>query len=345
MTEPHSHDEADHGGHSHRSASHDQSHDQSHDHSHGGHGHSHVPKDFGPAFALGIALNVGFVVVEAAAGFLANSMALVADAGHNLGDVLGLLMAWGASILVKRRATFNFTYGFGSSTILAALANAVLLLVAVGAIALEAVQRLIEPAPVAGGTMIIVASIGILINGFTAWLFMSGREQDLNIRGAYLHMVADAAVSVGVVIVGIAVLLTGWNWLDPFVSLIIAGVIVWGTWGLLRDSVRLAMHGVPGNIDAERVRAQLIALPGVVSIHDLHIWPMSTTETALTCHLVMPEGHPGDAFIERTTKMLHDEFEIRHTTLQFEVGSGAPCGMGDGCADPVETARDAHQHA
>ena len=301
---------------------------------HGAHSHSsHALKDFGPAFALGAALNTSFVVVEALAGYLANSMALIADAGHNLGDVLSLLMAWGASILVRHRATFNFTYGFGSSTILAALANAALLLVAVGAIAIEAVRRMLQPAPVVGSTMIIVASVGILINGFTAWLFMSGRERDVNIRGAYLHMVADAAVSFGVVLVGIAVLLTGWDWLDQLVSLVVAGIIVWGMWGLLRDSVRLAMQGVPANINAEGVQARLSALPGVAGIHDLHIWPMSTTETALTCHLVMPGGHPGDAFIETTAKMLRDEFEIRHATLQFEVGSDALCGLGDGCME------------
>lgn len=329
-----SHGDHDHSGHDHAAHGHDgHSHE---DHSHGGLGHSHAPKDFGTAFALGTALNVAFVIVEAIAGFMANSMALVADAGHNLGDVLGLLMAWGASILVKRRATFNFTYGFGSSTILAALANAMLLLVAVGAITLEAIERLIEPAPVVGSTMIIVASIGILINGFTAWLFMSGRERDVNIRGAYLHMLADAAVSFGVVLVGIAVLLTGWNWLDPLVSLIVGGIIVWGTWGLLRDSIRLAMQGVPVNIDAGEVQARLSALPGVVSIHDLHIWPMSTTETALTCHLVMPGGHPGDAFIEATAKMLHDEFEIRHSTLQFEEGADAPCSQGHDCSPVVQ---------
>jgi cobalt-zinc-cadmium efflux system protein len=291
-----------------------------------------VPKDFGRAFALGTALNIGFVIVEAAVGFWANSIALVADAGHNLSDVLGLLLAWGASILVKRRPTLNFTYGFGSTTILAALANAMLLLIAVGAIAVEAVRRLIEPAPVLGGPMIVVALIGILINGFTAWLFMSGRERDVNIRGAYLHMVADAAVSLGVVFVGIAVLLTGWDWLDPFVSIVIAGIIVWGTWGLLRDSIRLAMQGVPANIDADKVRQRLSTLPGVTGLHDLHIWPMSTTETALTCHLVMPAGHPGDAFIERTVTMLHDEFEIRHATLQFEMSPAVPCGQGHDCA-------------
>lgn len=325
---------------------HDDGHDHAgHSHGIGSHGHSHVPKDFGFAFALGVGLNIGFVLIEAIAGFFANSMALVADAGHNFGDVLGLLMAWGASVLVKRRPTLSFTYGFGSSTILAALANAVLLLVAVGAIVLEAVQRLIEPAPVAGGMMIVVAFAGVLVNGFTAWLFASGGERDVNIRGAYLHMMADAAVSLGVVIAGIAVLLTGWYWVDPIVSLIIAAVIVWSTWGLLQDSMRLAMHGVPVNIDAADVQSRLLQLPGVVSIHDLHIWPMSTTETALTCHLVMPDGHPGDAFIEMASKMLHDQFEIRHATLQFEVSSDAPCGLGAGCTAGSSTPAAHGAHA
>jgi len=318
--------------------SHSDSHDgRDHDHDHGagphahshglGHGHSHAPKDFGFAFALGAALNVAFIVVEAGAGFYANSMALLADAGHNLSDVLGLLIAWGATLLMKRRPTHQYTYGFGSSTILAALANAVLLLVAVGAITWEAVQRLANAAPPVGDvTVIVVAAIGILINGFTAWLFVSGSKHDVNIRGAYLHMAADAAVSFGVVIAGFAMLATGWNWLDPIVSLVIAGVIVWGTWGLLRDTMRLALHGVPARISTDRVRSKLASLPGVESLHDLHIWPMSTTETALTVHLVMPGGHPGDTFITDTAKMLRDEFEIRHATLQFEVGSGSPCG-------------------
>lgn len=312
-----------------------QGHDHGHGHGHGdgadshghSHGHSHAPKDFGFAFALGATLNVAFIIVEAAAGFYANSMALLADAGHNLTDVLGLLIAWGATLLVKRRPTLQYTYGFGSSTILAALANAVLLLVAVGAITLEAVQRLASSVPPVGDvTVIVVAAIGILINGFTAWLFVSGSKHDVNIRGAYLHMVADAAVSLGVVVAGFVMLMTGWNWLDPIVSLVIAAVIVWGTWGLLRDSMRLALHGVPARISTARVRSRLASLPGVESIHDLHIWPMSTTETALTCHLVMPGGHPGDAFISETAKMLLDDFEIRHTTLQFEVGAGIPCG-------------------
>lgn len=320
--EPHSHSHSGDHGHAHDDGS------GPHRHSHGAAGHSHAPKDFGFAFALGTGLNVAFIVIETIAGFSANSIALIADAGHNLGDVLGLLIAWGATLLVKRRPTAQYTYGFGSSTILAALANAVLLLVAVGAIALEAVQRLGSTAPpVNDMTVIVVASIGIFINGLTAWFFFSGREHDVNIRGAYLHMAADAAVSLGVVFAAIVMLMTGWNWLDPVVSLVIAAVIVWSTWGLLRDSLRLALHGVPARISTERVKGRLAALPGVASIHDLHIWPMSTTETALTCHLVIPEGHPGDVFIAKTAKMLHDEFGIRHATLQFEVGPGNPCGF------------------
>ena len=306
------------------------------DHRGGVHVHNHAPKDFGFAFALGTALNVGFVVLEAAAGVFANSMALLADAGHNLSDVLCLLMAWGASVLVKRRPTLQYTYGFGSSTILAALANAVLLLVAAGAISWEAVQRLSAPPPVASTTMIVVAGLGILINGFTAWLFASGGERDVNIRGAYLHMAADAAISFGVVVAGIAMLLTGWNWLDPVVSLVLVAAIVWATWGLLRDATRLALHGVPAGIDPARVQSRLAALPGVASLHDLHIWPMSTTETALTCHLVMPGGHPGDAFILQATKILNDEFEIRHATLQFEVGNDIPCGLEESCMISTE---------
>lgn len=318
-----------HGPHSGADSHADCGHD--HDHRGGVHVHNHAPKDFGFAFALGTALNVGFVVLEAVAGVLSNSMALLADAGHNLSDVLCLLMAWGASVLVKRRPTLQYTYGFGSSTILAALANAVLLLVAAGAISWEAVQRLSAPPPVAGMTMIVVAGLGILINGFTAWLFASGGERDVNIRGAYLHMAADAAISFGVVVAGIAMLMTGWNWLDPVVSLVLVAAIVWATWGLLRDSTRLALHGVPAGIDPARVQNRLAALPGVASLHDLHIWPMSTTETALTCHLVMPGGHPGDAFILQATRMLNDEFEIRHATLQFEVGNDIPCGLEDSC--------------
>jgi cobalt-zinc-cadmium efflux system protein len=287
-----------------------------HDHSHA----HHAPKDFGWAFAVGTGLNILFVVVEAVYGILANSVALLADAGHNLSDVLGLLLAWGATGLMRRAPTRRYTYGLGSSSILAALANAVLLLIAVGAIALEALQRLANPHPVAGLTVMVVASIGIIINGVTAWMFASGREKDLNIRGAYLHMAADAAVSAGVVVAGLVILMTGWLWVDPLVSLIIAGIIVWGSWGLLRDSVDMALHAVPAGIDPARVRAHLEAVSGVSAVHDLHIWPLSTEETALTCHLVMKDGSPGDIFLAETAHQLKERFGIAHATIQVETG-------------------------
>jgi cobalt-zinc-cadmium efflux system protein len=302
--------------------SHSRGHHHGHDH---GPGHGHAPKDFGLAFAAGIALNLLFVVVEAVYGVLANSMALLADAGHNLSDVFGLLVAWAASSLVRRAPTPRYTYGLRSSSILAALVNAVILLLAVGAIAFEALQRFGRPEPVAGVTVMVVAGIGILINAATAWMFARsfknrGRDSDINVRGAYLHMAADAAVSLGVVFAGLAILATGWLWLDPLASLVIAGIIVWGTWGLLRDSVNMALHAVPPGIDPAEVRLLLEQVPGVASIHDLHIWPMSTTETALTCHLVMPQGCPGDGFLTAVTKSLHDKFGIAHATLQVEKG-------------------------
>jgi len=290
-----------------------------HDHNHA----HHAPKNFGWAFAVGIGLNILFVVVEAVYGILANSVALLADAGHNLSDVLGLLLAWGAAGLMRRAPTRRYTYGLGSSSILAALANAVLLLIAVGAIALEAVQRLANPHPVAGLTVIAVAGIGIIVNGVTAWMFASGRESDLNIRGAYLHMAADAAVSAGVVGAGFVILMTGWLWVDPLVSLIIAGIIVWGSWGLLRESINMALHAVPAGIDPVRVRAHLEAVRGVSAVHDLHIWPLSTTETALTCHLVMKEGSPGDTFLVEIAHQLKERFGIAHATIQVETGEAA----------------------
>lgn len=304
------------------STTHDHDHNQTphdHDHSSGhSHEHAHAPKDFGRAFALGTALNLGFVIIEALYGFIANSTALLADAGHNLSDVLGLLVAWGAAVLVKRAAPPRFTYGYGSTSVLAALTNAIVLLVAVGMIVLEAVQRFAAPEPVQSGTVMIVAAIGIAINGFTAWLFASGGDGDVNIRGAYLHMMSDALVSLGVVVAALLMWLTGWLWLDPSVSLIISAFIVYGTWGLLREATGLALHAVPKDIDLERVADHLGKLPGVTAIHDLHIWPLSTTETALTCHLVIPAGHPGDAFLERAITSLHTAFEIRHATLQIE---------------------------
>jgi cobalt-zinc-cadmium efflux system protein len=302
-----------------------------HDHDHGEHGHGdghvHLPASFGAAFAIGVALNAGFVIVEAVYGVLGNSVALLADAGHNLGDVLGLLVAWMASVMVKRRPSARFTYGLRSSSILAALFNAVFLLLTIGGISWEALQRLGHPETVSGGTVMIVAAIGIVINGVCAWLFASGRKGDLNLRGAFAHMAADALVSAGVVVAGLVILLTGWRWLDPLVSLVVNAVIVWGTWGLLRDAVGMSMAAVPAEIDPAAVRRFLESRNGVASLHDLHIWPMSTTETALTCHLVMPSGHPGDAFIHELCEGLAARFKINHTTLQIELEPHLLCAL------------------
>lgn len=300
------------------------------DHDHHGHshaGHHHAPADFGRAFAIGIALNIAFVIAETTYGVLSNSTALLADAGHNLSDVLGLVVAWVAAHLAKRPPTPRLTYGLRNSSTLAALANAVLLLIAAGAILLEAAQRLINPEPVASMTVVVVASIGILINGFTAWMFASGRRDDLNIRGAYLHMAADALVSVGVVVAALIMMQTGWLWLDPVTSIVIVVVIVWGTWGLLRESMAMSLAAVPASIDPAAVRDHLSALPGVASVHDLHIWPMGTTEIALTAHLVMPAGHPGDNFLITACSELEHRFRIGHTTLQIEISETARCAL------------------
>ena len=294
------------------------SHDHADDHGHGHAGHSHAPADFGQAFLIGIILNTGFVIVEAAYGWISGSMALIADAGHNLSDVLALLLAWGASIAAKKPPTERFTYGYKSSTILAALANAGLLLVAIGAIAFETIHRMADPAPVEGMTMVIVAGIGILINTGTALLFLRGRKHDINIRGAFLHMAADALVSVGVVLAGIAILMTDALWIDPLVSILIVAVIAWGTWGLLKDSVAMSLLGVPKGISESAVRGYLAGLEGVKEIHDLHIWPMSTTETALTAHLVMPGPHPGDGFLREISTELKHHHRINHATIQIE---------------------------
>tara|TARA_A100001391_G_scaffold66729_3_gene42442 strand:+ start:25721 stop:26665 length:945 start_codon:yes stop_codon:yes gene_type:complete len=313
------------------SATHSHSHGHSHGHDHGhshGHGHSHAPKDFGRAFIIGIVLNTGFVAVEAIYGYISGSMALVADAGHNLSDVLGLIIAWGASVAAKRPPTARFTYGLKSSTILAALANATLLLIAIGAILFETVHRLFNPVEPQGWTMIWVAGVGIVINTITALMFMRGQHDDLNVRGAFLHMAADALVSVGVVVAGVVILLTGAVIVDPLVSLVIVAVIGWGTWGLLKDSVKLGLAGVPAGVDEEAVVARLASLPGVSEVHHVHIWAMSTTETALTAHLVMPGGHPGDAFLREAAHQLEHNHAIGHTTLQIEDSSHA-C---DGCA-------------
>ena len=291
-----------------------------------GQGHSHSQVSYGRAFAVGVALNLGFVAVEFIYGRLAYSLALVADAGHNLSDVLGLLLAWGAAILARRHPTPGRTYGLRRSSILAALANAVVLLLAVGAIAWEAIRRFNEPNPVAGGTVIWVAVAGIAVNTITALMFLRGRKGDLNIRGAFLHMAADAGVSLGVVVAGAAILVTGWLWLDPIVSLVIVVVILVGTWGLLRDSVNLALDAVPEGVDLSGIEKYLAALPAVTEIHDLHIWGMSTTETALTAHLVMTRGACDDSFLARAEDELHRRFGIEHVTLQVESGDPAfPC--------------------
>lgn len=297
----------------------DHPHHDEHDHHDHASGHAHAPKDFGRAFLFGIILNSSFVVAEAVYGILGHSLALLADAGHNLGDVLGLLLAWGASVLVKRIPSKRFTYGLRSTSIMAALINAVLLLVVTGGIAWEAVLRFRQPSDVEGMTVIVVAAFGVAINLGTALLFMTGRKGDLNVRGAFTHMAADAAISLGVVIAGFVIIYTGWHWLDPAVSLIISILIVIGTWGLLRDSLNLALHAVPAGIDSDKVRAYLMSVEGVSEVHDLHIWAMSTTETALTVHLVMPAGYPSDAFRSAVVDTLHERFTIGHSTIQIEI--------------------------
>ncbi len=292
------------------------------------HEHSHAPRSFGAAFAIGIALNTLFVVVETLYGLQAHSLALLSDAGHNLSDVLALLLAWFATWLAARKPSHRFTYGLRSSTILAALINACVLLVVMGGIAWEAMQRFSQPLAVNSATVMAVAAVGVAINAITAFLFMSGRHQDLNIRGAFLHMAADAAISLGVVLAGWGMLSTGWLWLDPAVSLVLVAVIVAGTWNLLRESAGLALHAAPAGLNPAAVREYLLQLPGVTQVHDLHIWAMSTTESALTAHLVIPGAYPGDAFLARIACELHDKFDIDHPTLQVETGDPQhPCQL------------------
>ncbi len=272
-------------------------------------------------------MNSGFVVTEAGFGFFSNSTALLADAGHNLSDVLGLLVAWGAASLARRAPAGRFTYGLRGSSILAALFNAIFLLVSVGAIGWESILRLMHPEPVAGITVMIVAGIGIVINAATALMFASGRKTDINVEGAFLHMAADAAVSLGVVIAAGMILWTGWTWIDPVMSLIICLVILWSTYGLLRSSVSMSLNAVPAGVDVDAVRKFLAGLPGVTQVHDLHIWPISTTETALTCHVVMPSGHPGDRFLMDAAHELAHDFRIGHATIQIEVSEDTPCAL------------------
>lgn len=303
-----------------------------HDHSNHNkdhHGHSHAPISYTKAFAIGITLNFTFVIIEAGYGYASHSLALVADAGHNFSDVLGLALAWGAAYLGTKKPSRKFTYGFRSSSILAALANAVFLLIAIGAIAWEAIHRFNDPHPVVASTVMIVAGIGIFINGLTAFLFMSGRKSDLNLKGAYLHMLSDAVISAGVVVAGLVINFTGLNWIDPAVSLLISAVIVWGTWDLLRDSVKLALNAVPESIDEEAVLSYLKGLKEVVEVHDLHIWAMSTTETALTVHLIMKNGErTGGDFLKKLSHHLDHEFGIQHPTIQIELADdGHPCEL------------------
>lgn len=297
-------------------------HHHHHGHEHGHVGHSHAPRRFGTAFAIATGLNIALVAMQVGFGIAANSVALLADAGHNFADVLGLLMAWGALYFSGSAPTQRYTYGYRSASILSALANGVILLVATGGIAWEAIQRLFAPEPVTASIVMIAAGAGILINGLSAWLLMAGQKDDINIRGAFLHLAGDAAVSAGTVAAGAAILVTGRAWIDPAVGLLIALAIVWATWSLLAESALMSLNAVPSKIDPDAVRHFLEHLAGVSAVHDLHIWALSTTETALTGHLVMPHGHPGDGFLEHACEALDRKFGIGHSTLQIETGDG-----------------------
>ncbi len=318
----HGHENEGHGHHGH-----------SHHDRHGPHGH--MPKNFGRAFALGIALNTIYIIVEVIFGLLSGSLALLADAGHNLSDVLGLAVAWAGAELTKRPPTARFTYGLGGSSILAALLNGLLLLVACGAIAWEAIERFSAPAEIASTTVIIVASIGIVINSGTAMLFMGGQKEDINVRGAFLHMMADAGVSAGVVVGSVLIFYTGYNWIDPLVSLFIVALIFWSTWGLLSEAVRMSLAGVPRGIKLDEVYEYLSGLQGVQAVHDLHIWPMSTSETAMTAHLVMPGGHPGKNFLFDVQKAVKQSFAIHHITIQIEMEDEEAENCDTDCSDAI----------
>lgn len=300
-------------------------HDDGHDRRGHAHGHSHAPASFGKAFAIGVALNAGFVVLEVTYGLFAHSLALVADAGHNLSDVFGLLLAWAATAWARRPPTAHHTYGWRRSSILAALCNAVFLLVSVGVIGWEAVQRLRNPAPVEAHTMIWISAAGIVVNTTTALMFMAGRKGDLNVRAAFQHMAADAVISAGVVVAGVAIVFTGWLWLDPVVSLVLVAIIIVGTWGLLRDSVNLALDAVPSGIDVAGVREYLLGLPTVVDVHHLHVWGLSTSETALTAHLVLAGNLEDNALLDSINHGLRERFDIGHATIQFEAAGQPEC--------------------
>ena len=301
-------------GHTHQLHERDHGHAHRHDH---GDGHSHAPTDFGRAFAIGIGLNLAFVAIETIYGFVANSMSLLADAGHNLSDVLGLVVAWAGAVMARRAPSPRFTYGLKKAPILAALANSLFLLVAVGAIGAEAIRRLFHPSATEGGVVMGVAAVGILVNGLTAMLFVRG-QHDINVRGAFLHMAADAIVSAAVVFAGLVILWTGQQWVDPVMSLVVAVVILWGSIGLLKESVWMSLAGVPSGIEVDAVEAALAELDGVEAVHDLHVWPLSTTETALTAHLVTSSADYPDELLASARAVLHSRFRIEHCTIQVE---------------------------
>lgn len=316
-----------HAHHDHDHADHAHDHGHNHGHLHGPGHHHHAPADMGRAFAIGVALNTVFVAIEAMAGFWTGSLALLADAGHNLSDVLSLLLAWGAVALARRAPTERRTYGLRKATILASLTNAILLMLAVGAIVSESIRRFAEPATVSTNIVMLTAGVGIVINTATALMFMRGSQSDLNVRGAFLHMASDAAVSLAVVIGAALIAVTGRQWIDPALSLGIAGVIVLGTWGLLRDSMNMALDAAPKGVDVRKVRDWLCGLPGVEGIHDLHIWAMSTTETALTVHIIRPANDDSDHFLHTACEGLAARFNIGHATLQVETDATQVCKL------------------
>jgi len=294
---------------------------------HGGHdhGHSPAPESYGRAFVIAIGLNFALVAAQIVYGLFAHSLALLADAGHNFGDAMGLVLAWGAYAIADWRPSRHYTYRLRAASILSAFANGLILLFATGAIGWEAIRRFTEPAPIATTTVMVVAAGAVVVNGASAWLLSGGNRSDLNMRGAFLHMIADAGVSFAVILAAAGIVLTGWQWLDPAVSLLISAVILWGTWRLLREALRLSLNAAPESVDPTAVRGYLQSLPEVIEVHDLHIWAMSTTETALTCHLVMPGGHPGDEFLNRVAGELRHRYEICHATVQIELSDGTAC--------------------
>ncbi|NOW47306.1 cobalt-zinc-cadmium efflux system protein [Novosphingobium sp. SG751A] len=317
------------GHHHHHHHDHGESHGgkDHHGHHHGGGHHHGSGATHGTAFAVATSLNILFVVIETAAGFIGHSTALLADAGHNLSDVLSLLLAWGASRLAARAPSRRFTYGMKSASILAALANAALLWVALGAILIETLQKFASPEPAAAGLMMAVAAAGIAVNGLSALLFARGSKDDLNLRAAFQHLMADAAVSAGVVLAGLAIHFTAWNWIDPVTSLAITLMIALGSWSMLKESVQMGLLAVPASVNEEKLRAFLLARPGIAALHDLHVWPISTTDTAMTAHITMPAGHPGDAFLHALAHDLEHDFGIGHATIQVETDGGHECAL------------------